>query len=271
MMKLKFLKGRFFYLAVIVALGILVLKIPHIPQKNQGKVKSIVDGDTIELRDGRIIHYIGVDSPRINVQQEDKWVFFPEPFAVEAREFNEQLVAGKTVRLEFDVQEKDRFGRFLAYCYLSGNKKNDKEIFVNENIIEEGLGYAVVGQVNSGHVDEFFKAEKTARENKKNIWQNQEQISPRFANRYIDQRKIIEGKVVDAIVTKRAVTLLFHRRRKSYARVVILNSSLVNFDRNNIDAAAFYIGKTIRVAGLIRGYPAPEIVIMHPYQVEVVE
>ncbi len=37
---------------------------------------------------------------------------------MEAAEANRKLVDGKTVRLEFDVQEQGRYGRLLAYVYL---------------------------------------------------------------------------------------------------------------------------------------------------------
>ena len=47
--------------------------------------------------------YIGINIPR------DKYF--------QATEANRQLVEGRTIRLKFDVEKKDRYGRILAYAY----------------------------------------------------------------------------------------------------------------------------------------------------------
>ncbi len=59
-----------------------------------------------------------------------------EPFGKEASEANRKLVDGKTVRLEFDVQQVDRYNRLLAYVFLKDGT------FVNAWLVENG--YAMV-------------------------------------------------------------------------------------------------------------------------------
>ena len=269
-MHMRILKSRFYYFIVFVVLAWLLLFIPRAADKSLGKVKDVVDGDTIELYDGRIVRFIGVDSPRVNVQQEGRWLFFPEPFAVEAREFNKKLLLGKSVRLEFDAEEKDQYGRLLAYCYVRA-EGNKKETFVNKAMIAEGYAYALAGSVNHKHADELFLAQQQAQQEKKNIWKDQATISPREARRFINEKKIVEGKVAAVDKTRRAIHLKFHRRSKSYLQIVIFRESLVHFYRNNIDPNAFYIGKKVRVFGRIREYSGPEIVVTHPFQIELVE
>src|SRR5262245_61217818 len=66
-------------------------------------VKFVVDGDTIELEDGRKVRYLGVDTPE-----------FDEPFFKEAKEFNIRQVLGRDAWLEFDVEKKDAHDRLLA-------------------------------------------------------------------------------------------------------------------------------------------------------------
>ncbi len=41
-----------------------------------------------------------------------------EFFGKEAAEANHKLVDGKTVHLEFDVEQLNEYGRFLAYVFL---------------------------------------------------------------------------------------------------------------------------------------------------------
>ncbi len=59
------------------------------------------------------VRYISVDTPEIHHPMKGV-----EHYGREAAEANRKLVDGKTVRLEFDVQQLDRYGRFLAYVYL---------------------------------------------------------------------------------------------------------------------------------------------------------
>ncbi len=59
------------------------------------------------------VRYIGVDTPETHHPMRGI-----EPYGMEASEANRKLVDGRTVRLEFDVQQYDKYGRTLAYIYL---------------------------------------------------------------------------------------------------------------------------------------------------------
>src|SRR5688572_13586373 len=81
----------------------------------EAKVLRVVDGDTIEARVGDAtedVRYIGVDTPESVKTGEPV-----ECFALRASHFNKRLVEGKTVRLEYDAEERDVYGRLLAYVY----------------------------------------------------------------------------------------------------------------------------------------------------------
>ena len=69
----------------------------------------MIDGDTIELANGQIVRFVGVNAPNNG-----------EPFEEEATEANTKLVQGKTVTLEYDTYTSDRFGRVLAYPFVDG-------------------------------------------------------------------------------------------------------------------------------------------------------
>src|SRR5690606_2024423 len=74
------------------------------------KVVAVLDGDTIVISGGEKVRYTGLNTPES--RHPDK---LPEYCGQEAFEANRRLVAGKTVRLEFDEQRRDRYGRLLAY------------------------------------------------------------------------------------------------------------------------------------------------------------
>src|SRR5574341_2058663 len=80
-----------------------------------GRVKQVYDGDTVLLEDGRRVRYLGINAPE-----------FREPFYLKAKRFNESLVLGREIRLEFDVERADAFDRLLAYVYV-GNQMVDRK------------------------------------------------------------------------------------------------------------------------------------------------
>ena len=79
-------------------------------------------------------------------------------------EFTKNLVEGKRVRLEFDVERYDKYRRTLAYVYLLDGT------FVNARIVEEGYASLMTYPPNVKYADLFLKLYREARENKKGLW-----------------------------------------------------------------------------------------------------
>ena len=126
-------------------------------------VKRVVDGDTVELSDGRKVRYIGVDTPEISHSQGE----LDDCFGREAQVFNEALVLGKTVELEYDVEPKDRYGRTLAYVWLvSGSSRR----LVAEELIRKGYGKVLTIPPNDRYEERFEQAEDVARGDGAGLW-----------------------------------------------------------------------------------------------------
>ena len=126
-------------------------------------VKHVIDGDTVELSDGSHLRYIGINTPEVRRRSGDHWVKDPEPYAEAATERNRQWVEGKRVRLEFDVQSKDRYGRWLAYVYVA-------EAMVNAELVREGFAQPMTIPPNVAHADLFKRLAREAREAKRGLW-----------------------------------------------------------------------------------------------------
>jgi micrococcal nuclease len=77
------------------------------------------------------------------------------------------MVEGKEVRLEFDWQRRDKYGRLLAYVYLTDGA------FLNAEIIKQGYGFAYT-KYPFKYLDEFGGYEKEARENGRGLWKDSE-------------------------------------------------------------------------------------------------
>jgi micrococcal nuclease len=122
------------------------------------KVKRVVDGDTILLANGERVRLIGVDTPETKHPQKPVQYFGKEAYL-----FTKQMVEGKEIKLEFDWQRRDKYGRLLAYVYLLDGT------FLNAEIIKQGYGFAYT-RFPFKYLQEFRKYEKEARENKKGLW-----------------------------------------------------------------------------------------------------
>jgi len=73
------------------------------------------------------------------------------------------MVEGKEVRLDYDWQKRDRYGRLLAYVYLMDGT------FLNAEIIKQGYGFAYIKYAFK-YMEEFRQYEEEARENRKGLW-----------------------------------------------------------------------------------------------------
>lgn len=126
--------------------------VQNLPTKE--KVKRVVDGDTIELANGQIVRYVGVNAPNNG-----------EPFEEEATEANAKLVSGKTVTLEYDIYTSDRFGRVLAYPIVDG-----KNVVVE--LARKGLVRVAIYQDRRKlkYQVELLKAQEEAKRSKRGIW-----------------------------------------------------------------------------------------------------
>lgn len=122
------------------------------------RVTRVVDGDTIELEDGRKLRYIGIDTPETKHPQKGV-----ECYGQEAYQKNKELVEGKIVSLEKDVNETDRYGRLLRYVWL-------EEKMVNLTLVEQGYAHAVSYPPDIKYQEKFRQSETQARAYQKGLW-----------------------------------------------------------------------------------------------------
>ena len=83
--------------------------------------------------------------------------------AKEATAYTQRSVEGKRVRLEYDQQRRDKYGRTLAYVYL------DDGTFVNAEIIKQGYGFAYI-RFPFKYLEHFRALEREVREAKRGLW-----------------------------------------------------------------------------------------------------
>jgi len=105
-------------------------------------VIRIIDGDTFELSTGQKVRLICIDTPETG-----------EPGAQEATDFLTELILNKEVRLEKDISETDRYGRLLRYVWV--NVTNNQEIFVNQELVQQGYAEVMRYEDDTARCDEI--------------------------------------------------------------------------------------------------------------------
>jgi micrococcal nuclease len=148
-------------LLLLVALLGAAPTLVHASSLAEALVVRVVDGDTIHVRvDGHLekVRYIGVNTPEVHHPSKGE-----EPGGREAHAVNRRLVEGKRVRLELDVQSRDRYGRLLAYVWIG-------DTMINAELVR--LGYAQVMTVppNVRHQALFLKLQRDARQSGRGLW-----------------------------------------------------------------------------------------------------
>ena len=129
-----------------------------------GVVTHPVDGDTLDVRIGGVeerVRLIGIDTPESVA--EDRPV---ECYGPEAKDrLAELLPVGTEVRLERDVEARDRYGRFLAYVFRA-----DDDLHVNRVLVAEGFAEARRFEPNVARQAELDAAEAEARAEQRGLW-----------------------------------------------------------------------------------------------------
>ncbi len=127
-------------------------------------VIKVIDGDTVRLKDGTLVVYLGIDAPELKRKVDNAWVYDPEPYAEEAAKFNKAMVEGKKVIVEIDpVKKHDRFGRLMAYVYVD-------KVLAAEELLRNGLAKANSPSLMMKHRIRFWSLEEMAWTGKKGLW-----------------------------------------------------------------------------------------------------
>jgi len=128
-----------------------------------GRVVKVVDGDTIDVQLGaarETVRYIGVDTPE--TKHPSKPV---QCYGQRASDFNARLVSGELVRLVRDVEQRDRYGRLLAYVYRVRDG-----LFVNAELARLGYAQPLSIAPDVRHADRFDDLGRRAREQGRGLW-----------------------------------------------------------------------------------------------------
>jgi len=128
--------------------------------KNQviGQVVLVHDGDTVNVKIGEDIikvRLIGVDTPELVLNE----------FGVTAAAYTRKLIQDQKVKLIYDQERLDKYGRTLAYVY-----RTKDNLFVNAHLVKEGYARVMTIPPNTAHAAEFKELQREAEKAQRGIW-----------------------------------------------------------------------------------------------------
>jgi len=118
----------------------------------QVMVVRVIDGDTIELQDGRHVRYLGIDTPETG-----------DFYADEATTRNKELVEGKIVELQRGKRDCDEYDRLLRYVYIDG-------VFVNAELVAQGYATSYIFDSDERYSQTLVRLEQYAKMKKRGLW-----------------------------------------------------------------------------------------------------
>ncbi|AOU96660.1 hypothetical protein BI364_00250 [Acidihalobacter yilgarnensis] len=186
-------------------------------------VSRVFDGDTVLLNSGVHVRLIGLDTPELAHRQRPA-----DPLADDARRRLEGLLArsGWTLRLRFDVERRDHYGRTLAHAYLPDGTS------VSAALLRYGLATALVVPPNLAEAACYQRAEAQARAQRAGLWAlaRYQPVASTALPKRAHGFHIVHGRVVHVGFARRAVwinleghvALRIDRRDLAYFREIDL-------------------------------------------------
>jgi micrococcal nuclease len=151
----------------LLALGLLVLLLGLLPgcgrtpagPPREAKVTRVIDGDTAVLEGGARVRFLGIDAPEMERDGRPA-----DPLAHESKDFVAGLIKGKPVRLEYDRERYDRYGRLLAYLFLPDGA------MVNAAVVSRSLARVYTQAPNLRYQEDLNAAQREAMAAGRGLW-----------------------------------------------------------------------------------------------------
>lgn len=225
-------------------------------------VKHIINGKSFVLETGDTVRLASIQVP--NVQEADtieRKGRPGEPQGEEARRALEQLVAGKTIKVQTGKNPRDRHERLLGQAYAD-------DVWLQGAMLRKG--YAMVYSFTDKPVDliqKMLAEERAARQEKLGIWADPyfKILSPQETAQSLNRFRLVEGRVESVRKVRGNTYINFSRDWHGQFHVFISRKNADAFKQQELQALE---GKAIRVRGWVNYYKAPMISLTHPGQIE---
>jgi micrococcal nuclease len=147
------------------------------PVRQNAVVEGALTGDSVRLQGGKTLKYIGCQAYPL----ESKLSLIRE-YGQSAEAFNETLVKGKKVEIEWDSRIRDQKNNLLGYVFLEDGR------FVNEVLLANGHAKTKIKAPNLRYAARLRAAESEARKAKLGVWAHDPTVISGNRRSYIGEK-----------------------------------------------------------------------------------
>jgi endonuclease YncB( thermonuclease family) len=225
-------------------------KVQTQPQSNRylHTVVKVYDGDTITLKNGERVRLLGINTPEIESRHRQD-----ETGGQAAKQWLQDKLQNGQVYLEYDKQQRDKYQRLLAHCFLPDDEH------LNKTILEAGLASLSIIPPNVRYSQELISAQQKAEQNKRGIW-SQAEYKPRKAS---SLSKVNSKGWHRLLATANAI-----KQGRTYVRLTLAKNIDIRIPMANLDlfpALDSYLGKPLEIRGWAsRSKQHFSILVQHP-------
>ena len=261
-----FLLGRRFFLL----LGVLMLMAASPVERL--RVAAVIDGDTLELEDGRRLRLAGIEAAKppasggVDAEPGRRW-----SLAEAASAALTELALGRELTIHGEGRREahtDRHGRLVAQLV------RDDGLWLQGELLARGHARVHTQPDTRALAREMLAVEAKARAAERGIWRTRvyavRPAEPDALLRVRDSFQIVEGRVLRVTKAGNEAYLDFGEDWRTDVTVHIARGPLGDVRKAGIDPLS-YEGRTVRVRGWVGLRSGPMIEITHPEQIERVE
>ncbi len=164
---LEYSMKHFYYTRIsgFIILFLSIVSLAHAVPGEPFRVTQVHDGDTVSIRVSGFaklplkterVRLIGIDAPELK----------QEIWGMQAKRYLKKLISESdwVVHVEFDIEQRDKFGRLLAYLWGKDGK------MINEKMLESGLAVLLTIPPNVKYDERFIIAQKRAEGKGAGFW-----------------------------------------------------------------------------------------------------
>ncbi|TWB74924.1 nuclease-like protein [Nitrospirillum amazonense] len=246
-----------------------------IPAGN-GVVIGVLSGDTVTLRDGRVVRLAGILAPKVGSpkaartaqagsSQDENAGRPPWPLAEESRHALEELVLNRTVKLMLGGVDHDRYGRILAHLMVRDGRRL---VWVQDALLRQGWAELAPHPDAPKGLAALRRAEDHAREGKLGLWADGFYAvrDPDTAFRAQGRYAVVTGRVLDAADARERVYLNFGADRRTDFTVEIDRRDMAAFRARHLSPLDLK-DRLVEVRGWVEEHNGPMIRVTNPDQI----
>ena len=253
------------FVLFLLILGFFGRRILHVeqsefpPYPQQGSVMTVYDGDTIKVKftngQSKKVRLIGIDAPEMDATGDEARFL-----ALMAKRFTFSYLYRKEIKLSYDWELEDTYGRLLAYVWI------DSEGLFNKFILDKGFASVFLRfPFRADFRSEFIEAEAKARSQGKGLWHEgpYPSIEP---NRWKDALGTIVTVLLTCAQTEPRGKFCFLYDSGAEFSALIPQECLSLFPD-----IKKYEGKTLSITGFLEEFRGkPQILVSLPSQIRMV-